>query len=171
MSITPSRIESMVWQKSDVVVKQVEVHVWMHWYISGLIWHQNEHSCIQTCIPGISSQIHSLSPYAWPLRALRSQTCALAQMEEVQILQWRWQKAYIHTIQYSKDTQIHSLQPLKLKFNTYRIAEIYSISIILWSSTPLQSMVVPEFTIADVNELVNKVKTTTSPARMKQLVV
>ena len=44
-------------------------------------------------------------------------------------------------------------------------------SIILWSSTQLQSMVVPAFTIADVNGLVNKVKTTISPVRMKQFVV
>ena len=32
-------------------------------------------------------------------------------------------------------------------------------------------MVVPVFTIADVNGLVNKVKTTISPVRMKQFVV
>ena len=49
---------------------------------------QTERISIQVCIPGILSQIHYLSPYAWPLRALRSETWALLEMDEMEPLQW-----------------------------------------------------------------------------------
>ena len=53
----------------------------------------------------------------------------------------------IRTIKYSRDTWIHSLQLPKLKFNSYRTAELFSLSILLWSST----------WFTGVNGIVNKV--------------
>ena len=44
-------------------------------------------STVPTGLPGIPAQIHYLSPYAWPSRALRSEICAPADMAEMQTLQ------------------------------------------------------------------------------------
>ena len=42
---------------------------------------------LYTGLPGIPAQIHNLSPYAWPSRALRNETWAPPEMADMQILQ------------------------------------------------------------------------------------
>ena len=72
ISMMPIGTVSMVCKRFILpVIISVELHT------GSIIWHQTEHSSYKD-IPCIPSQIHCLFPYAWPSRAQRIDTWALA---------------------------------------------------------------------------------------------